>query len=97
MYTFLYTTGDNLAGPTLAPPTTSFVIRSDELLSSKYGRSATDAERPFLIPSNYESRGRGPARLLSVVLQRAVDPATDLNNQPQQFDLSARRKGKNAA
>ena len=41
----------NLAGPNPAPQTALFVVRSDELLNSKYGRSATGAERPILIPS----------------------------------------------
>ena len=49
----MYATRDNLAGPIPAPYTTRFVVRSDELLNSKYGRSATGAERPILIPSYY--------------------------------------------
>ena len=43
----------NLAGPIPAPHTTRFVVRSDELRNSKYGRSATGAERPILIRSTY--------------------------------------------
>ena len=51
---FSYTTWRNLAGPRIpAPHTTRFVVRSDELLHSKYGRSATGAERPILIRSKY--------------------------------------------
>ena len=48
---FFYTTGDNLAGPIPAPHITRFVLRSDELLPSKYGRPATGTERPVLVPS----------------------------------------------
>ena len=33
------------------PHITRFVVRSDELLNSKYGRSATGVERPIAIPS----------------------------------------------
>ena len=44
-------TRDNPAGPISAPHTTRFVVRSEELLNSKYDRSATGAERPILIPS----------------------------------------------
>jgi len=49
----LHTTWDNLEGPTPATHITRFGVRADELLNSKYGRSATGAERPILIPSKY--------------------------------------------
>ena len=45
---FLYASWDNLTGPIPAPHATCFVIRSDEPLNSKDGRSATGAERPTL-------------------------------------------------
>ena len=65
-HTFLYTTWDHLAGPILAPHTTRFAVRSDERLNSKYGLSATGAERPILVPSNFifsafTRRNRRPA------------------------------------
>ena len=53
---FLYTTWGNLAGPIPAPHTTRFVVSSDELLNSQYGRSATGVESPILIPSNFYTR-----------------------------------------
>ena len=44
---------DNLAaGPTPAPHTTRFVVRSDELINSKYGLSAPGAERRTILPSD---------------------------------------------
>ena len=58
-YRFLYTIRDNLAGPIPAPHTIRFVVRSDELLNSKYGRSATGAERPILIPSTTVAQAFG--------------------------------------
>ena len=50
---FLCTTQDNLAGPIPAPHVTYFVDRSDEMLISKYSRSATRAETPIQILSIY--------------------------------------------
>ena len=47
----LRTTLDNLTGPIPAPHITRFVVRSDELLNLRYGRSAIGAERPILIPT----------------------------------------------
>ena len=52
----LYATWDNLAGPKPAPHMKCFVVRSDELLNSKLGRSATGAERPIQIRSYHVSR-----------------------------------------
>ena len=50
-YFFVYCV-NNLAGPIPAPHTTRFVVRSDELLYSRYGRSTIGVERPILVPSN---------------------------------------------
>ena len=64
---FLYTTWDNIAGPIPASHTTRFVVSSDELLSSKYVRSATGAERPIIIPSVIRlSLGRRLVNILPV-------------------------------
>ena len=52
-FSILTTWWDDLlvTGPIPAPHITRFVVRSDELLNSKYGRSDIGAERPILIPS----------------------------------------------
>ena len=52
---FLYTTGDDLAGPIPAPHITRFVVRSNRY--SQYGRSAIGAEKSILIPRTNYSLG----------------------------------------
>ena len=52
----------NMAGHIPAPYTTRFVVRSGELLNSKYGRSAIGAERHILIAGATIRAGYGAAR-----------------------------------
>ena len=45
-----------------ASHTTCSVVRSDKQQNSKYGRSATGAERPIQIPSTYYVIAQGGTR-----------------------------------